>query len=435
MTLRLPERTTFWLLAWLYLIVLWLTWTPTGARGPVLLLRFPTSWEMVLGNLVLFAPIGLVWAAARVAATGDEGGRGRLVAEVAVAVAILSLLVELGQLGVPGRSTSPHDLVMNTAGGAGAAWIVIHLVRAGMTPRVIVAGVGAATFTGVLIFLSATSFGTSRMLDLDAWNSDYLVVAGDELGGGRAYDGSVVAARICAGAPAEEVCAEPGAGAEERVGLARAAVRDQRARLSAVVTSRAPQSDRARIISFSGDTRHRNATLAQDGRSLVLRLRTPLAGPNGTDFEVLLPEAVRENTPTRVAGFFDGGRILLLADDGTNTVRGDFTWGYLTGWWIHVRRKRGVIETGSLLLAAVLGAGALAFPLGLAVARQRWVPVPAPMRLVVGGLLPPAVFVPLAAALAIPAPVEEVALSAGFGLLGALAASGGIRSAPEKEPE
>jgi hypothetical protein len=198
--------------------------------------------------------------------------------------------------------------------------------------------------------------------------------------------------------------------------------RDQRARLSAVVTSHAPQVNRARIVTFSQDWGHRNATLAQEGRSLVLRLRSPLAGPNGSNIEIVLPDAVREGIPTRVDALFDGGRIVIRSDDGPNAVRGELSWGLFTGWWIggSAIGRRGLVA-GSLVVAAIVGAAAFCIPLGIAAAQLRFAPVC--MRLVGGGLLPPVLLTSLAAAVDIPMPIRDVGLSTGFGLLGALVVS------------
>jgi glycopeptide antibiotics resistance protein len=419
---RGPGRTS-WLLAWLYLIVLWLTWTPTGEGGPELLFQFPSAWPVTLGNVLLFAPIGFVWAAARASTQVGEVRRGRLVAETAAVAALLSLVVELGQLGIPGRSTSPQDMALNTAGGAAAAWLASHLVRAGVDARFVTAGVAAAVFAGVLIFLSATGFATSQMLRLEEWSAEYPVRAGAEVGGGRPYDGTVSAARICAGAPDREFCVESGADSVGRRRVARRATGHQRARLSAVVTSHAPQAERARIVTFSRDRGHRNATLAQDGRSLVLRMRTPLSGVNGALMEVVLAEAVWEDRPTRVEASFQPGRITLTADDGTSTLGGDVTWGYFTGWWISspAVRKRRVLEAGGFMFAAVIGAAAFSLPVGYVTARQRW--APGWLRLVAAALIAPAFLFSLAAVFEIPVHREDVALSAGFGLLGALVAA------------
>ena len=110
------------LVAWLYMVVLWLTWTPTGYGPPRILLLPPSmGWIVILGNLLLFAPIGAVLACAWGWPGRGLGDRFGVLLRVALAVATLSLVVELGQLRIPGRTVSPYDIVMNTGGDVAAA--------------------------------------------------------------------------------------------------------------------------------------------------------------------------------------------------------------------------------------------------------------------------------------------------------------------------
>jgi glycopeptide antibiotics resistance protein len=418
-TLPVPAR--YWItVTWLFTVVLWLTWTPTGTGGPELYLGLLTGFGVILGNVLLFAPIAFVLAATRAPTHHGKPGRRRLVLETAGVVALLSLTVELGQLLVPGRSTSPADFLVNTGGGALAAWFALELVRRGARPTALAAGAGVVVFAGVIVFLSATGFSFSRMIRLESWRPQYQVVAGDEAGGGRPYAGIVTEARICAGRPDAAICVEPGAEEAQRADITDLAVRTQRVVLSAVVNSSAPQGSRARIVTFSLDPSDRNATLTQDGRSLIFRFRTPLTGPNGTRLEVELPNAVREGSSTRVMASYEPGRIQIAASDGTNDLHGRLTWGLLTSWWLGrgaMRLTDNVVARFHALPAGV-AAASFGVPIGIAAARlrnvRRWLP------LIVAGLAPPALLLGLVAGLAIPFSPLEAILCAGFGLLGAL---------------
>ena len=405
------------MLAWLYLVVLWLTWTPVGDGPPEILWRPPGSWTPFLGNLLLLAPLGFVLALHRAVRGGSRSrvAMRRLVGRVALTAAVLSVAVELGQFRVPGRSPSPWDVTLNTGGAALAAWLGARLVRSGLDARRLVAAAMGVVFTGVLLFLIATGFTASRMLVLSDWNEDYLVFSGDEPSGERAYDGRVSEARICATAPEREVCAGPGATPEERLALSQTAQDTQAVRLSAVVTSPGPQTGDARIVTFSMDHRHRNATLYQDGRDLVLRLRTPLGGPNGTGLEFVLPEAVPDGVPTRVHGSFRTGRIEMAAGEGAVRVR--FPIGPFSGWWLVRPLPENRVETGILRRAMLVSAAAFSLPLGLAVLLfLGW--GPAPLRPLAGGLAAPVLLVLLASALKIPVSPWDVAAASGFGVLG-----------------
>lgn len=404
-------------LAWLYLVVLWLTWTPVGDGPSEILWRPPGSWTPFLGNLLLFAPVGFVLAVHRAVPLRSRGRVETrwLVSRVALTAAILCVAVELGQFRVPGRSPSPWDVALNAGGAALAAWYGARLVRSGLDARRLAGAAMGVVFTGVLLFLIATGFTASRMLVLSDWNEDYLVFAGDEPSGDRAYDGSVSEARICAGLPEREVCAGPGATLEERLALSQTAQDTQAVRLSAVVTSPGPQAGDARIVTFSMDHRHRNATLYQDGRDLILRLRTPLGGPNGTGLEFVLPEAVPDGVPTRVHGSFQAGRIEMAAGEGA--VRTVFPIGPFSGWWLVRPLPEDRVETGALRRAMLVSAAAFSFPLGLgAVLFLGW--GPALLRPLGGGLAAPVLLVLLASVLGIPVSPGDVAAASGFGVVG-----------------
>lgn len=416
------------LVSWLYMVVLWLTWTPTGfAPARILVLPPSMGWTVILGNLLLFAPIGVVLACTWPGSRRGPEDRSGVLLRVAVAVAALSLLVELGQLRIPGRTVSPYDILMNTAGGVGAAWGTLRLVGAGATVRVLKGITGAVVFGGVLLFLTATGVTADRMLRLSHWDPDYSVVSGDEVGGGRTYPGSVSDARICAGAPGNEVCVEPGADGEQRDALIQASGSLQRVRLSAEVLQQDVPNGRARIVTFSLDPRHRNATLAQEGSTLILRLRTPLTGPNGTDLEFLLPDAVEGEILTRVDGQYTPGSVRIsatsLGEQEIRAVEGTFAWGLLSGWRIRRLEAERTLEPPALRSAALVGALMLGFPLGLGVSaalggftRRGAVGF---AGLVAGLLLPGILLILLSSAMAVPSHPRDIALCAVFGLLGA----------------
>jgi glycopeptide antibiotics resistance protein len=402
-------------LAWFYLVVLWLTWTPVGASDPEVLWSPSLSWTVVLGNLLLFAPLAFVLGVHR-AERMKERQRG-LAVGVAAVVALLSIAVELGQTQVPGRHVSPWDLALNTGGAALAALVAGRSVQAGIHPRALVSAAMGVVFVGVLVFLTATGFTASRMLVLSDWDERYSVEAGAEPSGARMYWGSVSEARVCAGRPESEVCAAPGASLDRRLRVSRRAHGSQSVRLSAVVTSHGLQPEAARVVTFSADPYHRNATLVQEGRDLLLRLRTPRGGPNGTGLEFLLPEAVSEGVPTMVAGSFWGDRVEIEAQGPSRGVRAEFVIGFFSGWWLVRPLPDNRVRAGALLGAILIAAAAFSLPFGLgAVGVLPWGSVG--VRFLVGGLAAPLVVLLLASVLQIPFSARDLGMSCGFGLVG-----------------
>lgn len=414
-------------LAWLYLVVLWLAWTPIRENPPEILWTPPDAWVPFLGNLLLLAPLGFVQAVHRGAGVRLVGRLdvGRVALRVALAAAMLSAVVELGQFRVPGRHVSPWDVVLNTFGAALAAWYGARLVTSGFeAPRLVGAAMGLV-FSGVLLFQVATGFTASRMLTLSDWNEEYPVFAGDEPTGARAYNGDLSEARICSASSGRTVCVGPGAPLEERIALSQSAQVGQSAGLAAVVRSAGPQTGDARIVTFSMDHLHRNATLYQEERDLLLRLRTPLGGPNGTGLEFVLPEAVPDGVPTRVLGSFQVGRIEMAAGEGA--VRAVFPIGIFSGWWLVRRLPENRVEAGMLRRAMLVSAAAFSLPLGLAaVLFLPWGPALAGP--VAGGLAASVLIVLLASVLRIPVSLWDVAAASGFGVVGGILGLAGRRA-------
>lgn len=411
------------LLSWMYLVVLWLTWTPTGT-APVEILLLPPSMSsrVVVGNLALFAPMGLVLgtalakAPARAPTGSSRGPDLRAVLLGGLGVAVLSLVVELGQLWVPGRSTSPYDVGLNALGGLGAAWIGVRLARRGTDPVALQVGAGGVVLLGVAIFLSATGFAVASGLRILEWDPTYPVVAGAEPDGERPYRGRVTEAWICSGEEGAEVCAEPGAPGAVRSALATGAARSQEVILSASVVSDGPQTGPARIITYSQGWWTRNAMLGQQDRDLVLRLRTPLAGVNGAVVQFVLPGAVSDQSPTELRAAFRQDRIVLSARSASEQVRGEFRWGTLSGWWLTSGRAGRDVTPSDLRRATVVGAAAFGVPLGLALI---WFGSgPLALLALAGAATPPGALTGMGLALGIPLPAMDLVVSAGFGGLG-----------------
>jgi hypothetical protein len=300
-----------------------------------------------------------------------------------------------------------------------AAAATLSLLRQrGSKPQWVVGAVLGAVFTSVLVFLAGTGHTAVRLLSLSDWNrSEYSVVSGSEVGGGGAYDGSVTNALICGGSEGAEVCAAPGAGVETRESLTDAVLGSQRVRLAATVRSRSEaQAGPARIVSFSPGYGQRNATLAQTGQSLVLRLRTPVAGPNGTRLVFLLPGAVFEEGETAVEAAYSPGRVSIMAHSERFSADVVYRWGYLSGWWFVSRNIRRRFTPRSLFFAAVVGAAALSIPIGIVAGTLpgafSWWHTPLAV------LAPALVYFSMTWPLGGPTTLQELGLCAAFGAAG-----------------
>jgi glycopeptide antibiotics resistance protein len=287
---------------WLALVAAWLTWTPfelTETRNTLQL--FPeTGVQDVAGNILLLMPFGAIIALC--------GGR-HPVMRAAILAALLSASLELGQIWIFGRTASVWDVVLNTAGAGVAAYVVVRL-----TTRVRASGAAASIAAAVFVVIVAYVLHASRAyaegMRLADWDESFLIEAGDEDGGQRRYIGEASDARICAGDGPERLCAGSNAPSGTRALITRVAERSQVVEVEAKVRSGASvHSHLARIVTFSRGPFERNITLGQDGKSLVLRLRTPMNGANGRDNELVTYGALPLGVPVAIRVRYDHGRV------------------------------------------------------------------------------------------------------------------------------
>ena len=80
------------------------------------------------------------------------------------------------------------------------------------------------------------------------------------------------------------------------------------------------QQGPARILSLSRDPWHRNLTLGQDGSSLVVRLRTPFSGENGTHPALVIDNCFAADREQKIRVAYDGRRLVVR--DGDHRILG-----------------------------------------------------------------------------------------------------------------
>ncbi len=99
--------------------------------------------------------------------------------------------------------------------------------------------------------------------------------------------------------------------------------------IEAVLTpANVSQEGPARIVTFSSDPTHRNFTLGQEKNKLVLRLRTPRTGDNGTNPQTTICELEAGKTYHVIASYFPGKLLCYVNGEkvlDTDTVQGDLS--------------------------------------------------------------------------------------------------------------
>jgi glycopeptide antibiotics resistance protein len=81
-----------------------------------------------------------------------------------------------------------------------------------------------------------------------------------------------------------------------------------------IATNNLEQTGPARILSLSKSSFHRNLTLGQDKSSLVLRLRTPVSGDNGTEPELILPNVFNDRESHHLLVTFKRNELNVYID-------------------------------------------------------------------------------------------------------------------------
>jgi hypothetical protein len=290
----------------------------------------------VANNLILYAPLGIALA------------RSSLLTAFLYGLC-LSGFAEFLQLFSIDRAPSLADVACNTM-GAVVGWAVARVLLSGRikAPVLIVLPRWLA-----IVAIPIAILGTLALLhnrppyDFSNWNPHYQLAVGNELDGGRQWDGTLSALAVYPIAiPAAEVkeLAQfgkvfPGAtgqtpvfgplGAEDlkgRFGQPLLSPEEQRRFYDALTTTNqitvliamqtpdVHQGGPARIVTYSTNIWARNFTLAQNVNGLTFRLRTPSSGGNGTDPALYTGPVLEANRTTMVAAVYDGRLSRIYVD-------------------------------------------------------------------------------------------------------------------------
>ena len=87
-----------------------------------------------------------------------------------------------------------------------------------------------------------------------------------------------------------------------------------------IATKNTKQQGPARIISISENPNHRNFTIGQQGADLIVRLRIPLTGMNGTNPQLILPNIFLNEDFHTIIITYDGSVLQAYADEINNSI-------------------------------------------------------------------------------------------------------------------
>ncbi|MDJ0737790.1 MAG: VanZ family protein [Nostocaceae cyanobacterium] len=132
--------------------------------------------------------------------------------------------------------------------------------------------------------------------------------------------------------------------------------------LSAIVaTSKTNQTGPARIVSLSADPYQRNFTLAQEKSDLVLRLRTPSTGENGSSPQLIVPDVFTNTDTHHLIIVYDGNKIKIYIDKAEDIYLLDFYPGVALfqlflplGYWSIVLNQYSFLQVYNFIYYAIV---------------------------------------------------------------------------------
>lgn len=299
-----------------------------------------------LANFLLFIP----WSFFVAGMLADGRFRSYRALIILVSGVILSVMVELVQLGLPSRDPALADILANLLGVVVGVWLEAsrgERLRSWssslelrfsqvLTIRVLV---------GVLVFHTVLVWGLFRFAEhrssFSNWDPGYPMNLWNESTGDRPWIGDLDDVRLWATVlPGEEVDRllmgesattdfetdllwsldpSPPRGLDSRPfdQQTEALLQAGKFTLSVVVqTGDTSQTGPGRIVSLSVDPFHRNFTLGQDGPDLVFRLRTPFTGLNGSDPALIVPGVFSAVHKRHIVVTYDGAVLTVYPGSG-----------------------------------------------------------------------------------------------------------------------
>jgi glycopeptide antibiotics resistance protein len=294
---------------------------------------------------------------------------------VSIGSVALSTLVELLQLFVPLRISTPADIISNTLGGIVGLLIFYSIgwqILSRLSKSFLLKGL-TIFFLGYLSLSCLLSMPLARVSNLNSWDGNFPLLVGNEKTGDRPWQGYISELYLSDRAIDFERISDlmisfsssnnlkdlaivnysftgkdkyldnidrlPNLSwqgkfipQQQKQGILltgdswlstqkpatsieeKIAKTSQFTIITTVATANIQQTGPARIVSYSGDTLHSNFILGQEGEDLVFRLRTPLTGKNGNQPQLVIPKVFSNLLPHRLVITYAGSIVQIYID-------------------------------------------------------------------------------------------------------------------------
>jgi glycopeptide antibiotics resistance protein len=319
--------------------------------------QHPSDFNDIIANIFLFMPFGfgIAWELEE-----RKFNRITTVAIALVLSALFSLGVETLQIFLPSRASSWVDICTNGTGGVVGAltyfsWTALAPGRSRFLANLIERKLSVKTLAIALIawviFSCAVCFGLQQAANLSNWDSSFPLLIGNEKTGDRPWKGTVSQLQISDRAISSDQIhatltqqedlpksslvtaysligqgnyldrtgnlpdlawqgkmapsSPPSLSSDHWLSTTQPVnVLSERLKLTSeftiyttVSTPESYQRGPARIVSLSANSGERNLTIAQDKSDLLIRLRTPITGENGTFTGLFVPGVFSDAKP------------------------------------------------------------------------------------------------------------------------------------------
>jgi glycopeptide antibiotics resistance protein len=312
------------------------------------LLKIPSSLNDIVLNSLLFIPFGFglaglleYWRVSWV----------RSLLLILIASLGLSLTVEILQFFLPGRTSTPIDLLTNTLSGVSGGLLFngfgndcfTHCQRGvDWIKRFLSIPVLTIFFISYFIlscWLSIPLQNTDQFWSLDNWNADFPLILGNELSGGRLWKGKTDQFCLINKTASDQEISNiltsenPCDTLSQSQEILYAAMQPEFSQFSVnplnqslrqtseftlsiqLATAHSHQIGPARILSISKDFFERNLTVGQWRSHLSIRLRTPITEKNGTRPEFIIPNVFSDLKTRTLLLIYSPDQIQVYIDN------------------------------------------------------------------------------------------------------------------------
>ncbi|MGB3533056.1 MAG: VanZ family protein [Microcoleaceae cyanobacterium] len=357
-----------------------------------------SSLSDIVLNLLLFIPLGFSLANI---IKNNNYSKWRSLFIITIISLGLSLTVESLQLFLPGRTSTPIDLLTNTLSGLFGGLIYQNIgnlligrieyffIQIRQIISIQTLTLFFLTYFILICWLSIPLQNINQLWGLNNWNTEFPLILGNELTGDRPWEGKInqfcfikkialnqdIKQIILSEKPCNYFSVNQTMISDKVVSdlspilinsLTQRLLKTSEFTLAIqLATADTDQTGPARILSISKDLFQRNLTIGQWRSHLSIRLRTPVTGNNGTRPEFIIPNVFSDLKKHTILLIYNPFNISVFIDNIHQEYEFFLTPEMAWFWQLSPVRQGSIhLNSSNLLFYKILYYGLLFFPLG-----------------------------------------------------------------------